>query len=120
MNPDGLPDFRTLHSRSPDASMAAWLFDLLRIDGVDVRGLPLEERRRRLQGQVAPLPAELRFSESFDDPVRLLAVADDLGLEGIVSKRLDAPYRSGRRPEWIKVKTEAWRLANRERWRLFA
>jgi ATP-dependent DNA ligase len=52
--------------------------------------------------------------------VRLIAVADDLGLEGIVSKRLDAPYRSGRRPEWIKVKTETWRLANRERWRLFA
>jgi hypothetical protein len=53
------------------------------------------------------------------DPARLRAAAQDLGLEGAVSKGLDAPYRSGRRPEWVKVKTESWRVSNRERWRLF-
>jgi ATP-dependent DNA ligase len=41
------------------------------------------------------------------------------GLEGVVSKRRDAPYRSGECRDWRKVKTMAWREANRERWRLF-
>jgi ATP-dependent DNA ligase len=40
-------------------------------------------------------------------------------LEGIVSKRRNAPYRSGKQCDWIKVKCETWRDANRERWRLF-
>jgi hypothetical protein len=44
-------------------------------------------------------------------------VAEQRGLEGVVSKRRDAPYRSGR--DWPKIKTTAWREANRERWRLF-
>ena len=49
----------------------------------------------------------------------MLRAADRLGLEGIVSKRHDAPYRSGRQSEWIKVKCQTWREANKERWRLF-
>ncbi|MFZ1103339.1 MAG: hypothetical protein WAN86_10935 [Hyphomicrobiaceae bacterium] len=60
-----------------------------------------------------------RHTRSFADPARLLAAAHDLGLEGVVSERLDAPYRSGRRPEWVKVKIESWRIAKKERWRLF-
>jgi ATP-dependent DNA ligase len=46
--------------------------------------------------------------------------AEKRGLEGVVSKRRDAPYRSGDCRDWRKVKTDAWREANRERWRLFA
>jgi ATP-dependent DNA ligase len=49
----------------------------------------------------------------------LLRVAEKHGLEGVVSKRRDAPYRSGACRGWRKVKTMAWREANRERWRLF-
>jgi bifunctional non-homologous end joining protein LigD len=81
---------------------------------------PREVRRRQLaeQLQYRPHNGPLRYSESFADSARLLAAAYDLGLEGVVSKRL-APYRSGRRPEWVKVKTESWRIANKERWRLF-
>jgi ATP-dependent DNA ligase len=45
--------------------------------------------------------------------------APPMGLEGIVSKRRDAPYRSGTRSEWVKVKTKSWRRDDRERWRLF-
>jgi ATP-dependent DNA ligase len=48
----------------------------------------------------------------------LLASAERLGLEGIVSKRRATPYRSGECRDWRKVKTVAWRQANRERWRL--
>jgi bifunctional non-homologous end joining protein LigD len=61
----------------------------------------------------------IRFSESFSDAEALLAECARRGLEGIVSKRRDAPYRSGLRSGWIKVKTATWRAANRERWRLF-
>jgi ATP-dependent DNA ligase len=42
-----------------------------------------------------------------------------MGLEGVVSKRRDAPYRSGKRSDWIRVKCPAWRAANQQRWRLF-
>ena len=46
-------------------------------------------------------------------------MAEKRRLEGVVSKRRDAPYRSGDCRDWRKVKTTAWREANRERWRLF-
>jgi bifunctional non-homologous end joining protein LigD len=49
----------------------------------------------------------------------MLRAADRLGLEGIVSKRRDAPYRSGKQCGWVKVKCATWREANKERWRLF-
>jgi len=61
----------------------------------------------------------LLHSEAFDDGEALLRVEEKHGLEGVVSKRRDAPYRSGACRRWRKVKTTAWREANRERWRLF-
>jgi ATP-dependent DNA ligase len=54
-----------------------------------------------------------------DDIEALLREAEKRGLEGVVSKRRDAPYRCGECGDWRKVKTIAWREANRERWRLF-
>jgi DNA-binding transcriptional LysR family regulator len=53
------------------------------------------------------------------DPLALLKAAEHLGLEGIVSKRRKAPYRSGPSRDWIKTKTSAWRQSNQERWRRF-
>jgi len=53
------------------------------------------------------------------DGAKLFAAAERMGLEGVVSKRRDGAYRSGPRCGWIKVKTQAWREANKERWRLF-
>jgi bifunctional non-homologous end joining protein LigD len=58
-------------------------------------------------------------SESFDDGLELLEAPDRMRLEGIVSKRRDAPYRSGKQCSWVKVKCATWREANKERWRLF-
>jgi ATP-dependent DNA ligase len=49
----------------------------------------------------------------------LVKAADQLGLERFVSKRRSLPYRSGPRRDWRKIKTSAWRAANRQRWRLF-
>jgi bifunctional non-homologous end joining protein LigD len=56
----------------------------------------------------------LRRSENFTDGIKLLAAAEHMGLEGVVSKRRDAPYRSGRRSDWIRVKCPAWRAANQQ------
>jgi ATP-dependent DNA ligase len=57
--------------------------------------------------------------ETFDDGPALFAAAERHKLEGIVSKRRDAPYRSGECRDWVKIKTAAWREANRGRWELF-
>lgn len=90
------------------------------IDGKDVRREPLEERRARLEVLLAGADQDLlRLSEAFDDPMKLLEAAVKLGLEGIVSKRREQPYRSGPNSGWVKVKTAAWREANRDRWEMF-
>lgn len=51
--------------------------------------------------------------------MKLLQVAEKWGLEGVVSKKLDQPYKSGRNLGWIKVKTSTWRATNADRWELF-
>ena len=61
----------------------------------------------------------IRFSESFPDAGVLLAECAGLGLEGIVAKWRDSPYRSGTRSGWIKVKTAEWKTANKYRTKLF-
>lgn len=84
-----------------------YVFDLLYLDGIDLRPLPLHERKQALARLVgkAGKHSPLRFSESIDErgPV-LLKHACRLGLEGIISKRDDAPYRSGRGHDWLKAK----------------
>jgi len=92
--------------RSPGAQGAAWLvaFDLLMLDGVDLRRAPLSERRRRLAGLLRAAPAGLRFSEHVDDGEALFRHACGLRLEGIVSKQRNSPYLSGRHQAWRKVK----------------
>lgn len=96
-----------------------YAFDLLYLDGFDLRGAALIERKRVLRDLLARHGSDrVLFCEHLEnDGAVVLAGACELGLEGIVSKRRDAPYRSGKRPEWIKTKCTAWREANRERWR---
>ena len=96
-----------------------WAFDLLYLNGRDLRELPLFERKARLEKLIASTNTGwLHYSEGFDDGIALLKAADRMKREGIVSKRRDAPYRSGKQYGWVKVKCE-WRAANKERWRLF-
>ena len=116
----GLPNFYRLHFHRHDHGLCVWAFDLLHLNGRDLRELPLIERKARLERLImAADTAWLHYSESFDDGLELLKAADRLGLEGVVSKRRDAPYRSGRQCGWVRVKCETWREANKERWRLF-
>ncbi|MER9233755.1 DNA ligase D [Mesorhizobium sp. M0622] len=87
-----------------------YVFDLLRLDGEDIRSEPLVERKERLRSLLAEEAEDstLRFSEHFAEPGKImLEHACRLGLEGVVSKRADAPYRSGRVPSWVKSKCTA-------------
>jgi bifunctional non-homologous end joining protein LigD len=90
------------------------------MDGEDLRPLPLVERRAILQDLLRSKRAStLRFSEEFLDPIALLSAAEGMGLEGVVSKRRDQPYKSGESKGWIKVKTATWREENRDRFEMF-
>lgn len=89
-----------------DADMAYYVFDLMHLNGDDLRPLPLTHRKaalRKLIGKKSDGP--LQFSESIEEPGPLLIKhACKLGLEGIISKRADAGYHSGRGHDWIKTK----------------
>jgi ATP-dependent DNA ligase len=118
---DGRPNFYALHVHRPRHALCVWAFDLLHHNGHDLREFPLIERKARLEKLILATNADwlLHYSESFDDGLALLKAADRMKLEGIVSKRRDAPYRSGKQSDWVKIKCAAWRAANKERWRLF-
>ncbi len=80
-------------------------FDLLYLDGRDLRRLPLAERRQLLEQVLAGRSGAIRLSEEVAaDGVEFFRAACELGLEGIIAKRRDRPYHSGRRPEWLKIK----------------
>jgi bifunctional non-homologous end joining protein LigD len=82
-----------------------YAFDLLEIDGEDLRPLPLSDRKRRLRKLVGKRRLGIVLSEHTDeDGATIFLQACRMGLEGIVSKRLSAPYRSGRSTDWLKVK----------------
>ena len=98
-----------------------WVFDLMYLDGQYLTGVPLSECRLHLEQLMRRVPKDgvLRLSETFEEPIELLAAAERMGLEGIVSKRRNSPYLSGPTRSWLKVKTAAWREANRDRGEMF-
>jgi len=119
---DGVPNFYGLlagmHFRQLE--LAVYAFDLVHLNGEDLRPLPLVERRRRLKRLLSRAKVScLHLVEDFDDGQELPEAAERHGLEGVVSKRRDVPYRSGECRDWRKVKTVAWREANGERRRFF-
>ena len=80
-------------------------FDLLYLDGYDLRDVALVERKRVLQRLLENAPATIRYSEHFAVPgPDFMHNVEKLGLEGMVSKRGDLPYRAGRGPAWQKTK----------------
>ena len=102
--PDGKSDFDRLHSRAHDEAVCLYDFDLIELDGEDLRPAPLEQRKGKLEKLLARSDG-IRFSQHLDgDGATIFAHACKLGLEGIVSKRRDLPYRSGRCKAWVKVR----------------
>ena len=109
---DGVPDFAALQAALSDArtdALVYFVFDLPVSAGEDLRGRPLTERKARLAALVREAgfkaTAPIRYVEHLDTPGdAVLKSACRMSLEGIVSKRADAPYRSGRGDTWCKAK----------------
>jgi bifunctional non-homologous end joining protein LigD len=81
-----------------------WLLTLLYLDGQDLTGRPLVERRQLLETILFERQGKIQLSERIEgNGDLLLQHVCDLGLEGIIAKRLDRPYRSGRTGDWLKA-----------------
>jgi bifunctional non-homologous end joining protein LigD len=112
-NGEGLPHFpdvcrRMLHAED-DVPVVFVAFDVLHHDGADVTGRPYTERRALLESLALDAP-HWRTVDCFDDGPALWTAVCELGLEGVVAKRLRSVYRPGQRGSWVKVKNRAyWR-----------
>ncbi|MBB3180763.1 DNA ligase D [Variovorax sp. Sphag1AA] len=107
----GAPDFQALQNafdRGSTSSIVYWLFDVPFLDGRDLRGVPVEQRRDLLATMLGSEPDPLlRFSEAFEAAPRdLLASTARIGFEGIIGKRRGSGYVSRRSPDWIKLKNQ--------------
>jgi ATP-dependent DNA ligase len=103
---DGVSDFNALHSGKKNAGVQLCAFDVLAIDGEDVRAFPLSMRKTNLERRLRGGPDGI-FVNPFETGAigpDLFKAACEIGLEGMVSKRGDRAYRGGRSPHWIKVK----------------
>jgi ATP-dependent DNA ligase len=103
--PDGVAVFDALHRRGTVTEAMLYAFDLLELDGVDYRPLPLCERKDRLDRLVDRRLVGIAMVDHTDARGELVfEQACRMGLEGIVSKRLTASYQSGPSRHWLKIK----------------
>jgi len=118
LDPSGKPSFQLLQGRARttrELDIRRWaverpatyfVFDLLGFEDFDLRPLPLTERKRLLRKLLPPLGA-LRYLEHFDEQGEaLLEQVTNRGLEGIVAKKAESPYRAGRGPTWLKIRSD--------------
>jgi bifunctional non-homologous end joining protein LigD len=104
LDEDGRPRFSLLQHGG--GALAMYVFDLLRLDGRDVTGLLLHERRDLLEATLIGGDV-IRHSVAFDDGPALFEQSLRLGLEGVIAKRASSRYLAGRRSDaWVKVKTQ--------------
>jgi bifunctional non-homologous end joining protein LigD len=104
LSPDGSTDFDALHSRTVDDKAVALAFDLL-VSGDDIRRRPLLERKNALKWILRNSRGGIQYVEHTEgDGEKIFAAICKLGLEGIVSKKLSAPYKSGPSKAWLKIK----------------
>ena len=107
VNDAGLPSFAHTQAASDgerEVRLVYYAFDLLHLDGRDVSGLPLIERKALLEPLIAGKPG-LQFNDhQTGDGELILKHAGKLGFEGVVSKTIDAPYAPGNRGLWRKAK----------------
>ena len=114
---DGISDFNALHSGKHNDEVQLHAFDILALNGNDLRHLPLSMRKAHLSRLLARRPDGIFLSDFGQGEIGpdLFRAACNMGLEGLFSKRLDRPYRGGRSKDWIKVKNRthpqlsAWR-----------
>jgi bifunctional non-homologous end joining protein LigD len=105
IDPTGRTSFSELQQGS--GPLVYYAFDLLELDGEPRVHLPLRERKALLRDLLDKRVTSVGFSEGFDDGAALFKVAEERGLEGIISKRASSAYQQGKRSrDWLKVKTE--------------
>jgi bifunctional non-homologous end joining protein LigD len=112
----GLAVFDILRRRQNEASAFLYAFDLLEIDGTDMRREPIEVRKATLASILRKSRTGVRLNEHLEHPEGEVVFrhACKMGLEGIVSKRLGSRYRSGRSPDWLKFKNPQAPAVKRE------
>jgi len=105
---DGISDFNGLHSNKNNDEEQLCAFDVLAMDGGDLRKLPLSIRKANLARLLARRPDGIFISpfEQGEIGPDLFRKACEFGLEGLVSKHRDGPYQAGRSKHWIKVKNK--------------
>ena len=120
-NESGLAVFDLIRGYRHDGAAVLCAFDVLELDGRDLRHMPIEERKRILAKLLSHPHEGIAFNKHHTgDGATIFKHACALGCEGIVSKQLGSPYRSGRADCWVKVKNPTAPAANRldeEDWR---
>jgi len=112
---DGMSNFDRLRHRRHDRSVFLYAFDLIELNGDDLRREPLEVRKATLASVLSRAVPGLRLNEHIEaDGPTVFAHACKMGLEGIVSKRKGSSYRSGRSRNWLKSKNPACAAVKRE------
>jgi ATP-dependent DNA ligase len=112
----GVPTFERILYRRHDASVFLYAFDLMELNGDDLRREPFEVRKATLASVLARAAVGVRLNEHIEaDGPTVFAHACKMGLEGIVSKRKDSRYTSGRSTDWLKSKNPASEAVRRER-----
>jgi bifunctional non-homologous end joining protein LigD len=115
LDSEGMAVFDALHSRVNDDKASACAFDLLMLNGEDLRRKPYVERKAALR-KILRHGRGIQYVEHAEGHGdKLFAAACKLGLEGIVSKKLNAPYKSGPSKAWVKIKNPEAPAATRAR-----
>jgi bifunctional non-homologous end joining protein LigD len=111
----GLSRFDVLRRRRNEATAFLFAFDLLELDGTDLRREPIETRKATLASVLRKSRPGVRLTEHLEHcGLTVFQRACQLGCDGIVSKRLGSCYRSGRSPDWLKFKNSAAPAVRRE------
>jgi bifunctional non-homologous end joining protein LigD len=115
VNERGLSAFDLLRSWRHDHAAVLCAFDLIELDGKDLRRVPIEQRKRALTDLLGRERDGIVLNQHYDgDGAIIFEHVCALGCEGIVSKRLGSPYRSGRVEHWRKIKNPAAPAVKRE------
>jgi bifunctional non-homologous end joining protein LigD len=127
LDENGKPEFQQLRGRcamrdpqrigvaASSRPAAVFAFDLLQLRGKDLRALPLLKRKAALEKELKRSQRIVYCKHIGESGEKLFQAADQLGLEGVIGKRADSPYRAGRTTNWVKVKTAHGRHLDEER-----
>ena len=112
---NGVASFDLVRHHRANESIFLYAFDLIELNVDDLRRDPLEVRKATLASIVAKARPGIRFNEHIEgDGSTVFPHACKMGLEGIVSKRKDSAYRSGRSPDWLEMKNSDAPAVKRE------